>query len=249
MTPRQISLGADIAAAAIIASVGIAAAGLSWRVYSLFEAPLPPEVRVRPPTQVGVDLTPIVALAPFGSGAPAAASPTNLPLVLRGIILAHPASASSAIIASGAEPSKAYAIGQSVGGGTIESIQADRIVLNVGGRREYLAFPRSGEPIPTATPPPSIAAPAPPAPPSGAAMVERMGANATDNGYKIGASPPPLLRSAGIRPGDVIEQVNGSPLGDPERDRQLLSPANLAAGASVTILRDGKRITLSFPPR
>lgn len=246
MTPRRITLATDVVTGIVVASVGVAAAGLSWRLYEVARARPVAAVPAAAPPRAPVDLAPILVLAPFGRASAVAAQQTSLPLSLRGVILATPASASTAMIAVGGEPPRSFGVGQPVGGAIIDSIASGRVSLNVGGRLEYLAFPRAGAPAPAAAPPPPVA-PAPP--PEPRKMLEGLGATPVAGGYSIGPSPPASVRGAGLLPGDVIEQVNGTPLGDPQRDRQLLSPATLAAGARITVLRNGKRTTLSLPSR
>ncbi|PTQ09848.1 signaling protein [Sphingomonas oleivorans] len=252
MTPRRAELAANLFTGAVIASVAVALAGLSWRLTtgaspaSDATAPLA-AAPARPP----VDAAPIIALAPFGRPS-VAAQPTSLPLALRGILLAAPRSASTALIApSGGGTSIAYRVGQAVpGGATVEAIAIDHVILAIGGRRELLALPKPSGGTRTAaataaattapTPPPPSASPPPP--PSSRPPLE-------SPGYRVGEDLPPALRQAGLQPGDVIERVNGTLLSNAARDRELLVAAALAGSARIDLLRDGKRITLSLSLR
>ena len=57
------------------------------------------------------------------------------------------------------------------------------------------------------------------------------------------------MRGAGLAPGDVVEKVNGVQVGDAERDRRLFDEAVVSGRARVEVVRDGRRIILSFPLR
>lgn len=253
MTPRQQRIAVETATGVVIVSIAFALAGLTWRIagHAGTGAVMVPDAPVR----AAADLTPIYAFAPFGKGSSEAASATTLALVLKGVVLARPAELSNALIAVGAEPVRAFKVGDAVAGAMIETIQRDRILLNVGGRIEYLTFPQSVPVAGTAsTPPPPGTAPAPAqpapvlAPPAGApttaSMLDRLDATPVGNGYRIGAGAPP-----GLREGDVISSVNGTALGNPARDRELFAAAQASGAAQVEIVRGGKRVTLSLPAR
>src|SRR3569833_801405 len=116
MTPRQARIGVDLFTAAVVASVGVALAGLTWRLLgdagSRYGATPVAAQPARP-----VDLGPIIAAAPFGTGGAVSGAPvTDRSLVLRGIVLATPRSASTALIQFGDSPPTAFAIGQAAGG-------------------------------------------------------------------------------------------------------------------------------------
>lgn len=93
------------------------------------------------------------------------------------------------------------------------------------------------------------ARPAPPPTVDPAAAVAAMGATPVAEGYRIGANPPAELRRFGLRPGDVIETLNGESVGDLANDRALVQRAVASGGARVEIVRDGRRLTLTFPLR
>lgn len=268
MTPRQARLGVDIFTGLVAASIGVALAGLTWRLTGdpgqrLGASP----VAARP--QRPVDLGPLIALAPFGTAAPAAPTQaTNQPLTLRGILLASPRAASSALIAVGDQPAQAFYVGQAVGNGTIDAIEVDHVVLLSGGARSILAFPdKSGGgatagapppaplpamastdvPAPAASPPP-LAPAAPAAPPaSGPALLGSLGASPTGSGYAIGANLPPALRNAGLQPGDQVVAVNGTPIADALGNGGLLASAASAGTARIDLVRAGQRLSLSVP--
>lgn len=259
LTPRQARTALDLLTGAVVVSVAVALAGLTWRIagHAGTGAITVPSGRSGP--AVAPDIAPALALAPFGKAALAdAGQPTTLPLELKGVIAASPPSLSTAFIAvSGAAPA-AFHIGESVSGATIQAILRDRVILAIGGRSEFLAFPDptlspeqrqaaaqgqaqaapSGAPIASAPPP------GPPAPMGAAGLLERFDASPAAGGYRIGANAP-----AGMMPGDVIQSVNGTALNDPTAANAAFAAAQASGSAQVQILRDGRRLTLTVPLR
>ncbi len=127
---------------------------------------------------------------------------------------------------------------------------------------------------PVAPPPPPGPAPAPtaraaaPAPSGGAGMVPsvvetyrqrlagnpqgvaaELGITASAAGFRVGDNPPAELRAAGLRAGDLVEKVNNQPVGTLANARDVLDQAIVSGGARVEVIRDGRRLTLSFPLR
>lgn len=290
MTPERAGdLAVRAAGLVVVVSVAFALAGLTWRLVGWDDGretvavadSLPPLGASGGPDP---DVARIVGLAPFGGGGGGSGLPaSSLGLVLKGILLADPAEASSALIASADGVAVAYGVGASVAGNAvIEAIEVDRVVLKVGDRRELLGFP---EPVAGPAPDPSapapgagitITSPAPPAPvvpspqasaatpavPGAAPPVVRparpaapapsvttLGVEATASGYRIGPNPSPELRRFGLQPGDVIETLNGQAVGSVASDRQLFERAVQSGGARVEVVRDGRRLTLTFPLR
>lgn len=80
-------------------------------------------------------------------------------------------------------------------------------------------------------------------------VATQMGVTATTGGYRVGETLTPELRAAGLRPGDVVEKVNNQPVGNIDSDRRLMDEAITSGGARVEVLRNGRRMTLSFPLR
>ncbi len=279
----------------VVVSLAFALAGLTWRLVGWDDGRDSVPVAETLPslgTSGGPDpdVARIVGLAPFGGGAGGSGLPAStLGLVLKGILLAYPAEASSALIASADGAAVAYGVGASVAGNAIiESIEIDRVILKVGDRRELLGFP---EPVAGVAPAPTttagagitITTPGQPAAPAqspeaaaalassspiataaAAAQAARpaqapqtvptpstasLGVEATASGYRIGPNPSPELTRFGLRPGDVIETLNGQAVGSVASDRQLFERAVQSGGARVEVVRDGRRLTLTFPLR
>lgn len=251
LSPRHARTALDIATAAVVVSVAIALAGLTWRIagHAGTGAVTVPS-GARPVAQMA-DITPALAFAPFGKGAITDASqPTALPLKLKGVFAASPAELSVAYIEVGGAPAKAFRIGEAAGGGTIEGILRDRVLLRVNGRIEFLAFPdptlTADQQADAAAPPqgqsPTAATPTPP-PSATAAAIANL-APAPGGGLQVGAAPPP-----GLRQGDIITSVNGRPIVSQASAASALAAAQSSGSAQIQITRDGKPVTLTVPTR
>lgn len=71
---------------------------------------------------------------------------------------------------------------------------------------------------------------------------------ATGGGYRLGDSPyASLLTAAGLEMGDVILSVNGSQLGDPQSDAQLLGKLSQQNEVEVMIKRGSRQFAVTFP--
>lgn len=252
LSPRQARTALDIVTAAVVVSVAIALAGLTWRIagHAGTGAVTVPS-GARPVAQVA-DITPALAFAPFGKSAITDASqPTALPLKLKGVFAASPATLSVAYIEVGSEPAKAFRIGEAPGGGTIEGILRDRVLLRVNGRIEFLAFPdptltadqqaAAAAQAPAATPPPA-GAPMP-TPPAAAMMMSAL-SPAPGGGLQVGGTAPPGLQS-----GDVITSINGTAITSQASAAAALAAAQARGSAQIQITRDGKPVTLTVPTR
>lgn len=226
-----------------------------------------------PAGQADVDLSPIFALAPFGSAevieAPQpAARETDLGLVLRGITIAVPERDSIAVIASKNGDSKIYGIGESVAGtAVLKEIRPDRVMLDVGGKSEFLTFPKPGsepanKPIVLGTvnggnsgKTASIAGQKTPVmeqyrdriTKNPKAFLEKLGVSVSQKGYTIDENANPGVLRAGFKPGDLISKVNGEAVGDIEKDRRLLDTVIASGRVRVEVVRDGHRVIMSFP--
>jgi general secretion pathway protein C len=255
LTPRQSRTALDIATAAVIVSVAVALAGLTWRIagHAGTGAVTVPS-GTRPVTQVA-DITPALAFAPFGKGTSEAMTATTLALKLKGVFAASPATLSVAYIEVGSEPAKPFRIGEAPGGGVIEGILRDRVLLRVNGRIEFLAFPDPTltaeqqtaaltQPQPAPPSPPQVST-SPAQPPAAAAASALAGlAPAPGGGLLVGASAPP-----GLRQGDVVTSINGTPVTSQASAAAALAAAHASGQAQVQITRDGRPVTLTVPTR
>ena len=257
LTPRQKRQTLDVAIALAIVSVAFPLAGLVWTMAGhagTGAVTVPSEGRARP-AAVG-DLGPVLAWAPFGQAAVGEATQkTGIQAELRGLIFAIPVELAVAFVATGSEPARAYRVGETLAGLRIEGIQRDRILLNNGGRIEYLGFPdpnvltsaaADAAPGPGSPAAAGTTAPPPPSPtprPDASALIDQLDATQVPGGYAIGDNAPP-----GFRPGDVVQSINGTALTDAAAANAAL--ANAGNGpAQITILRDGNPITVTVPIR
>lgn len=207
----------------------------------------------------------------------AAAEETTLGVVLHGVVIATRQEASSAIISTANQPARAYAVGETVTPeATLVEVQAGHVVLRVGGRSEILSFPavrtaRSGasdrgaaalralvtgggdqraEAETSANDPEAVIAgyreriQANPQ-----TVLDGLGLEATEAGYRVGESASNGVRRAGLKLGDVVEKVNGQQVGNIERDRDLFDEVAASGRARIEVVRDGQRVVMSFPLR
>jgi general secretion pathway protein C len=258
LTPYRMKIALDVLTGLVIISVAVALAHLTWRMAGHADVGAITVPATRSAAAVP-DVGPALALAPFGRAGldGEGASPTTLQLALKGIVFARPETLSVAYIQVGTEVAKPFHVGEVVSGASISAIQVNRVLLSNGGRIEFLAFP---DPFATpGTAPGGTIAPAPvpggnpignaPAPgavsqPSAEAVLQRFDAQPADGGYRIGANAPP-----GLRPGDVLQNLNGTPLTSPDAARAAITGAQASGTAQVQILRDGKPVTVTVPIR
>lgn len=262
MSPARARLAANLFTAAVIASIGVALAGTTWRLLGdpgQRLAATPVAARPAPPP----DIATIAALSPFGAGASIAGA-ADANVVLRGILLARPRSASSALVSVGGATPTPFYVGSALAGGTIDEIDAEQVILAVGGERRILTFPdKSGNPTPpngAASPAPASNAPAisapPPPPPSAAApaitnpqaLLAGLGATPAADGFHVNA-PNAQMRMAGLQPGDVIQRVNGMAMVELMANPASLQSAFTNGTMRVDLIRAGQPLTLSLPLR
>jgi general secretion pathway protein C len=158
-----------------------------------------------------------------------------------------------------------YRVGDAVpGGAKLHAIFGDRVLLDRGGNIEALSLPRQFKPAGVAVPPaPARVATAP----QGA--VERVQQMIRDNPGVIGdimrpqavivqgqqrgirVFPGPnreAFNKLGLRPGDMVTAINGTPLDDPSRSTEIFGTLSSAAAARVSVMRNGRQeeITLNI---
>lgn len=185
MTPREVRLAVDGMTAMVVISLAAAGAGLTWRLVgqSNAVAPIGSALQGYSAMAPTPDLGPIMNLPLFGRAVIAATVPEDLlKLVLRGILLADPPPASTALIEQEGGAAIALRIGESLpGGAVLERIDTDYVVLRVDSQFATLYFPgddRAGTDgsIAAVANDPAAAPPAPPA--AGAAGTDKAGVDA-----------------------------------------------------------------------
>jgi general secretion pathway protein C len=204
----------------------------------------------------------LFGMAPVARGDDANAPQTSMPLVLTGIIASNDPQNGLAILGQSAQTAKVHAVGDSVpGGAKVHAVYIDRVVIERDGQLESLMLPRqtSGN-----APPPSTAALQ-----GDSGAIERMRRVMSEqpglladvlrpqpvmdlerhrmNGFRVypGRNRAAFLR-LGLRPGDQVTAINGTPLDDRERGEQILRTLGSSSEARVTIIRAGQSQDLTL---
>jgi general secretion pathway protein C len=209
----------------------------------------------------GLDLAAITNAHLFGA-APAAkrdganAPQSSIPLVLTGTIAGNDPQNGLAILGPNAQTAKVYAVGDALpGGAKLHSVYSDRVVIDRDGQLESLVLPHQAN-----------AGNAPP--PTSAALqgenssIERMRRMISEqpglladvmrpqpvmdhgkmNGFRVypGRDRMAFMR-LGLRPGDQVTAINGTPLDDRDRGEQILHTLGSSSEAHVTVIRNGQQ--------
>jgi len=214
-----------------------------------------------PPPTRRVNVAAIANSGLFGAAKPTAvanaedAPRTSIPLVLTGIIAANDPRQGLAILGENAASTKVYAVGDSVPGGVkLHSVLNDKVILDRNGTLESLTLPRQS----TAPAPPPAAARLPTESP----VVDRMRqlvasqpgilsdimrpqpvfAQGKQRGYRVypGRNRQAFVR-LGLRPGDLVTAINGTPLDDPARGQEIFATLGSSSEALVTVVRNGRQ--------
>jgi general secretion pathway protein C len=183
-------------------------------------------------------------------------------LVLKGTIASAIPDFSVAVIADGTAEQRVYAIGDSVGSGaTLHAVYSDRVVLNENGAltnlRLPIDFPRSSSTAvrrATATTRQTTR--------DGGSLQNVVAENLTQlsdiirptqyrgaDGQLAGFRVYPgrnrqKFAALGLRPGDLIKDINGQPLNDPTQAMQVFQSLGEAEEVTVTIERNGQEQSL-----
>ena len=219
-----------------------------------------PAVRAPSPTHA-LDLAAVTNAHLFGAAPSpkqdgANAPQTSIPLVLTGTIAGNDPQNGLAILGQTAQSVKVYAVGDNVpGGAKLHSVYSDRVVIERNGQLESLQLPRqlnAGN-----APPPSAAAFQ-----GENTSIERMRRMISDqpglladvmrpqpvmdhgrmNGFRVypGRDRMAFMR-LGLRPGDQVTAINGTPLDDRDRGEQILHTLGSSTEAHVTVIRNGQQ--------
>ena len=267
--PRLASLGL----AALIA-VELARIAISLLGGGPVKSPQPAVAGVAPRAQhTGLDIQGVVSAHLFGIAAPdpSAQDPANAPqstanLVLAGTIATQDPRRGVAIISDGG-PAKVYSVGDNVGGATLHSVYLDHVILDRGGVLETLLLPRLLGPGMNAPPvvrraggdPRTVAAVdnirrLVQQDPSILDQVMRTVPSYDNTAGKLrGFRAYPgrnrqIFNKLGLKPGDLVTAINGTPLDDPQRSQDVFNTIQTSDHATVTIERAGQKqdITLNI---
>jgi len=181
-------------------------------------------------------------------------------LVLTGTIAGNDPQNGLAILGTTAQTTKVYAVGDTVpGGGKLHSVYSDRVVIDRNGQLEPLVLPRQ---ITATAPAPSTAAVQGENP-----NIERMRRMIAEqpglladvmrpqpvmdhgrmNGFRVypGRNRMAFMR-LGLRPGDQVTAINGTPLDDRDRAEQILHTLGTSSEAHITVIRNGQQQDLTL---
>ena len=218
----------------------------------------------------GVDLTALLSshlfgVAPHSAGSLAEDAPqTSLPLVLTGVIAGSDPSAGLAILGPSPQAVRVYAVGDRVpGGATLAAVLAQKVLLRQNGVLQSLPLPQ--QETETAAPPNTAAlTPEQTQAPQFAARMRSLVARRPQilaellrpepvfsGGHQLGyrvypGSNPVAFARLGLQPGDLVLDINGTPLNDPAQDQQILATLGDSSEATVTVLRAGQQRVLTL---
>jgi general secretion pathway protein C len=248
-----------VLALAVAAQLALIVVGLTGRRRL---APPPPPVVMTPVAPL--DIGTLINAHLFGnaavqaSGDAANAPPSSMPLVLAGLLATEDPKQGMAIIGESAQAAKVLSVGQQVpGGAQLHSVYNDRAIIERGGALESVYLPRTSSGTMSLQPPPVAAGP-----PSNDAMVERMRRLVNDDPGLIGQimRPQPVFAGGkmkgfrvypganrqafarmGLRPGDMVTAINGTPLDDKDRAQEIFNTLSSSTDARVSITRNGRQ--------
>ena len=211
----------------------------------------------------------LAALSVFGSAAAAQnrvvkAPDTTLSWTLKGVFSNPDPSRSAAILSPQGQSEKLYRVGASLPGNvTLQEVFADRVILDRGGRLETLRLKRFDAPASSGSR--NRAAAALPAAAAAEPRVDRdawvndpqrfldvISANPVmEDGVLYGLEIAPArnareFEAAGFEPGDVIVEVNGSPVSEISDYRDLLAELAEASSVSVSLERNGEPMNITI---
>lgn len=210
--------------------------------------------------------------APVASAAPVDAPDTQLRLTLRGALASDNKADARAIIADSSGKEEQYAIGDTVpGNAELSQIYPDRVILKRSGRYETLRLPNDESGAGRAPLSGGRSATLPLAGNTAETPAERLRQireqimnsprslygmiratpKTDEHGHTMGymVSPgrdPRLFNQVGLRPGDVVLEVNNMSLADPANGAKALKSLQEGQQVTVKLLRGGVERTLTI---
>ncbi len=181
---------------------------------------------------------------------------TRLKLSLRASVASTDNKAAHAIIADDSGQEESYFIADAIpGGATLHQVHPDRVILNRGGVLEALRLPRefsNKNPVRTPSPRRRTAATRPA--PSVQEVVQQNASSFTEivrpqpfmpNGQLRGYRVYPgrnrqQFAALGLRPGDLVTEINGMALNNPAEGMQIFRSLGDATQVSLTVERNGQ---------
>ena len=188
---------------------------------------------------------------------------SNIRYTLKGTIASDRPEYSIAIIMDASNEEKVYVIGDSItSGASLHAVYADRVVLNERGALTNLALPRefsqtaSTSTIRRATPVRQTTANTQSIQNVVAQNVSRLADVIRPTPYLVNGQPQGFrvypgrdrrkFAALGLRPGDLVKEINGQSLTDPNRAMEIFQELGTASQVSVTVERNGNTETLTL---
>jgi general secretion pathway protein C len=177
-------------------------------------------------------------------------------LELKGTIASPETTMSAAIISDGSNEEKVYLIGDPIASGAkLHAVYTDRVVLNENGRLTNLRLPEeyretSTAPVRRATTRRTAAAQTESIQSVVSQNVARLAdvirptpyfVNGQQQGYRVYPGRDRRQFAAlGLRPGDLIKDIDGQSLTDPTQAMEIFQSLGTASQVSVTVERNGQ---------
>jgi general secretion pathway protein C len=188
---------------------------------------------------------------------------TRINLTLNGTVASEIPNYSVAIISDGGNDQKVYTIGETiVNGATLHAVYPDRVVLNEKGTFTNLKLPRDFEDSPARTVRQAMPTSRQSIDDSKSlqAVVQENLTKLTDvirptpyrvQGEQVGFRVYPgrdrrQFAALGLRPGDIIKDIDGQTLADASQAMQIFQSLGTAEQVTVTLERDGEDQTLTL---
>ncbi len=253
----------QIVAALLVIAIAWQAVQLTWvlrgrntRISAVTPAPAPPTVAM----PARLDVQSIANAHLFGTATAINADPNNAPptqvnLVLAGVMAAADPKRGYAIIGESAANAKVHTVGQQLPGGVrLYAVYPDRVLIDRNSQIETLRLPRQA---PSFAPVPRAAAASAPAA-SFADNLRRIAqsnpnalnevlrpqpvfANGTQRGYRVyPGRDRQQFAKLGLQPGDLVTSINGTPLDDPNRGQEIFNTLASSDHVNVTVERNGQ---------
>ncbi len=215
------------------------------------------------------------SLAATASNGPISAPVTRLKLTLHGVFASDDARLAMAIISDAGGRQKYYRMGDAVpGGARLHAIYTDRVILKREGRLETLKLPREIAAFNTSPVAPSALGLNTTLPDASSRVIEIKASDKVKQlretlihspqsiwkdvriepvleggkiqGYRFAHKDKRLMQSLGLKPDDVIVEINGMALSDPSVLYDVMSQITTMENVSLTIKRKGQTETIDI---
>jgi len=243
---------------------------VSW-AWSVFKPPAPPATVVASSRAEPLNLQPLLDAHMFGrsargpGGSMESIPISSLNLVLMGVVAA--AGGGYAMISVDSRPQESYAVGQEIiGGAVLQAVLADRVLIQRGGVTESLMLQDTIKPLEGVSiyaPPPVAHVPAIQQQGEKQFQVTREEVNkqmrspdflsqarlvpTPGGGFLVREiTPGSVYEKLGLRMGDVIRTVNGTPVNNAEDAMKFYQQLAELSNVRLEVLRAGKVEQLQY---